>query len=92
MEEQKELRDKLVKHVIYNIVGFTIIFVIFGIFIFFMVKNITYRNAKFALNESKNQILQLDEEKIDFILSPTFSNTSGTKWKKLEIKFFNVWK
>lgn len=54
MEEQKELRDKLVKHVIYNIVGFTIIFVIFGIFIFFMVKNITYRNAKFALNESKN--------------------------------------
>lgn len=79
MEEQKELRDKLVKHVIYNIVGFTIIFVIFGIFIFFMVKNITYRNAKFALNESKNQILQLDEEKIDFILSPTFSNTYTRK-------------
>lgn len=79
MEEQKELKDKLVKHVIYNIIGFTIIFVIFGIFIFLMVRNITYRNAKFALNESKNQILQLDEEKINFILSPTFSNTYTRK-------------
>lgn len=79
MEEQKELKDKLVKHVIYNIIGFTIIFVIFGIFIFLMVRNITYRNAKFALNESKNQILQLDEEKINFILSPTFSNTNTRK-------------
>ena len=45
MEEQSELKNRLVKHVIYNIIGFTIIFVIFGIFIFLMVKMTTYKNA-----------------------------------------------
>lgn len=75
MEEQSELKNKLVKHVIYNIIGFTIIFVIFGIFIFLMVKMTTYKNANLALIESKNQILQLNEEKINLILSPSFFNS-----------------
>lgn len=75
MEEQSELKNKLVKHVIYNIIGFTVIFVIFGVFIFLMVKMITYKNANIALIESKNQILQLNEEKINLILSPSFLNS-----------------
>ena len=74
MEEQSELKNRLVKHVIYNIIGFTIIFVIFGIFIFLMVKMTTYKNANLALIESKNQILQLNEEKINLILSPSLFN------------------
>ena len=33
MEEQKELRLKLYKHIIYNLIGFAVIFIIFGVFI-----------------------------------------------------------
>ena len=46
-----------------------------GIFIFLMVKMTTYKNANLALIESKNQILQLNEEKINLILSPSFFNS-----------------
>lgn len=72
MEEQEELKNKLIKHVFYNIVGFAVIFVIFGMFMFILVRNITYRNAEKSLIESKNQIIQFNEEKINLILSPSF--------------------
>lgn len=88
MEEQEELKNKLLKHVFYNIVAFTIIFIIFGFFVFFMVKSMTYRNANMSLLESKNQILQLDEEKINFILQPKtfFEEYNRNDWIQNTIK------
>lgn len=87
MEEQEELKNKLLKHVLYNIIAFTIIFAIFGLFVFFMVRNMTYKNANMSLLESKNQILQLDEEKIDFILQPrVFGEYNRNDWIQNAIK------
>ncbi len=88
MEEEKELKFKLLKHVFYNIIGFTIIFSVFGVFVFLMVRNITYNNAKILLMESKNQILQLDEERIQFILGETsiFGNYNRNDWIENAIK------
>lgn len=87
MEEQEELKNKLLKHVFYNIVAFTIIFAIFGIFVFFMVRNMTYKNANMSLIESKNQILQLDEERINFILQPKiFEEYNRNDWIQNAIK------
>ena len=45
MEEQEVLRNKLIKHIAYNIIGFALIFIIFGIFIFLLVKGVTYSSV-----------------------------------------------
>jgi two-component system sensor histidine kinase CiaH len=65
MEEQRELRNKLIKHIIYNLIGFATIFIIFGIFVFLLVRNITYNNVNKYLYESQQQLLNMDSEKIN---------------------------
>ena len=56
MEEREELRRKFIKHITYNIIGFMVIFVIFGIIVFLLVKGVTYGNVKANLYETRNII------------------------------------
>ena len=69
MEEQKELRLKLYKHIIYNLIGFAVIFIIFGVFIYCLVSKIAYSNVNKALYDSKNQFLEIDNERINLIIN-----------------------
>lgn len=68
MEEQTEVRLKLFKHIAYNLIGFSLIFIIFGVFIFFLVSNIAYSSINKSLYDSKNQLLKIDNEKISLII------------------------
>lgn len=58
MEEKEEVKRKLIRHIFFNVVGFAVIFVIFGIFVFGMVKSITYRRINRELLEGKERILE----------------------------------
>ena len=69
MEEQSEVRVYLLRHTIYNLIGFATIFIIFGIFVFFLVENIAYSNINQTLYNSKNQLLEIDNERIDIIIN-----------------------
>ena len=62
MEEQKSLKKKLIKHIIYNIIAFIVIFIVCGLFIFLMVKGITYRGINQELYDSKRKILEANPE------------------------------
>lgn len=68
MEEQEILRNKLIKHIIYNVIGFAAIFIIFGCFIFSLVRGVTYSSVDKDLYDSQKQILQADDEKISIII------------------------
>ncbi len=72
MEEKEELKLKLIKHIIYNIFVFIFILVIFGMFIFFMVKNNVYSSVDKELYESKIRILELEEIE-EFSLNDIFN-------------------
>ena len=58
MEEKEEVKRKLIRHIILNVVGFAVIFVLFGVFVFGMVKSITYRRINKELLEGKEKILE----------------------------------
>lgn len=68
MEEKEEVRNKLIKLIIYNIIGFSAILVIFGIFVFLMVKTMTYNRIDNELFESQQRILETDKDKISIII------------------------
>lgn len=68
MEEKSEVKLKLYKLIIYNLISFAIIFVIFGILIFFLVENIAYSNINKSLYDSRSQVIDIDKEKINFII------------------------
>lgn len=69
MEEQSEVRVNLLKHIAYNLIGFATIFIIFGIFIFCLVENIAYSNINQSLYDSKEQLLELDNEHINVFIN-----------------------
>ncbi len=69
MEEQSEVRLNLFKHIAYNLIGFAVIFIIFGIFIFFLVKNIAYSNINKSLYDSKDQLLEIDNDHINIVIN-----------------------
>ncbi len=69
MEEKSEVRLNLFKHIAYNLIGFAIIFIIFGIFIFCLVENIAYSNINQALYDSRNQLLEIDNEQINLFIN-----------------------
>lgn len=68
MEEQNELRFKLLKIIAYNLIGFAIIFIIFGIFVFCLVRNIAYSNINKSLYDSRNRLLEIDSKKMSLII------------------------
>ena len=61
MKEKDDLKDRLIKLMISNIIGFAIIFVVCGIFIFLMVRNITYKGVDSELLKSKDLLLSIDK-------------------------------
>ena len=61
MKEKDDLKNRLIKLMISNIIGFAIIFVVCGIFIFLMVRNITYKGVDSELLKSKDLLLSLDK-------------------------------
>lgn len=66
MEEKSEVKSNIYKLIIYNLIGFAVIFIIFGIFVFFLVENIAYSNINQALYDSRNQLLEIDGDYINF--------------------------
>ena len=60
MEEKDGLKIKLFKLIISNILILLTMFLIFGLFIFFMIKNSVYTTVDKELYETKMQILEID--------------------------------
>ena len=57
MDEEKLLKKQFIIHIVYNMIAFAIIFIAFGIFMLFMVKNITFTSVDKQLKEAKNEFL-----------------------------------
>ncbi len=69
MEEKDKLKLKLFKHIIYNLGIFISIFIVFGLFLFFMIRNNIYSGVDKELYESKNLILDSNNLKINFFIN-----------------------
>lgn len=86
MEEQKSLKKKLIKHIIYNIIGFIVIFIVCGLFIFLMVKGITYRGINQELYDSKRKILEANPENMNIILESNYPDYIENPFRESWIK------
>lgn len=75
MKEKNDFKDKLIGLMISNIVGFSLIFFVCGIFIFLMVRNITYKDIDNELLKSKELLLSIqeNEDAIDFFFQKDFT-------------------
>lgn len=82
MEQENILKKKLIKHSLYNILGFSIIFIVFGLFIFLMVRNITYSGVNKELKDAMNNILEINEKDSMIMIKPEY------KEKELEDSWF----
>lgn len=60
MEEQKLLKKQFVLHIIYNMIAFSLIFIMFGFFMFLMVKNITFSSVDKQLSDAQNEFNQIN--------------------------------
>lgn len=77
MNEQDRFKKQLLKHTLYNICAFAIIFSIFGILIFCLVRNITYSSVDLTLKECADIYLEADNNLQG--LSNYFIQTQGSK-------------
>ena len=82
MSEQDRFKGQIIKHTLYNIFAFTIIFLIFGILVFFLVRNITFSSVDLTLKESAN--LYLETENSIQGLSDYFFETRGVGKEEFE--------
>ena len=82
MSEQDRFKGQIIKHTLYNISAFTIIFLIFGILVFFLVRNITFSSVNLTLKESAN--LYLETENSIQGLSDYFFETRGVGKEEFE--------
>ena len=76
MEEQKLLKKQFVLHIIYNMIAFAVIFILFGILMFVMVRNITFSSVDKQLIEAQNEFNQSNIKK-DSIYSIFGFQSSG---------------
>lgn len=76
MEEEKILRKQFILHIIYNMFAFSIIFIVFGIFVFFMVRNITFSSVDKQLNDAKQNFFDINE-KLEILYEIFDLKTSG---------------
>lgn len=60
MGEQQNLKKQFILHIFYNMIAFSLIFIVFGIFVFFMVNNITFSSVDKQLKESKNKFSEIN--------------------------------
>lgn len=82
MNEQDRFKKQIVKHTLYNISAFAIIFLIFGILVFFLVRNITFSSVDLTLKECAN--LYLETENSIQGLSDYFFETKGIQKEEFE--------
>ncbi len=75
MKEKNDFKDKLIGLMVSNIIGFSLIFFVCGIFIFLMVRNITYKDIDNELLKSKELLLSIqeNEDAIDFFFQNDFN-------------------
>ena len=59
MNEKERMNRQFIKHTIYNIIAFTIIFLITGLIIYFMFKGITYSTVDNELINTANEYIEL---------------------------------
>ena len=57
MNEQKLLNKQFFKYIRYNLLTFTLIFIIFGVFFYVLVTKITYTSVNIELKESVQQLI-----------------------------------
>ena len=62
MDEQKLLKKQFVLHIIYNMIAFSVIFILFGILMFAMIRNITFSSVDKQLIEAKNEFNQTNSK------------------------------
>ena len=62
MEEEKLLKKQFILHIIYNMIAFSVIFIVFGFFMFSMVRKITFSSVDRQLNEAKNEFSQINSD------------------------------
>ena len=60
MSEQEQFRKQIIKHTFYNIIAFAIIFSVFGILVFCLVRNITYSSVDITLKECASMYEELE--------------------------------
>lgn len=61
MNEEIELKNSLIKHMTLNIVSFAMILSIFALFMFFIMKTVTYSNIDEELVNAKDELLRISE-------------------------------
>lgn len=66
MSEQEQFRKQIIKHTFYNIIAFAIIFSVFGILVFCLVRNITYSSVDIALKECASMYQEFESNVKDF--------------------------
>ena len=71
MEEKKALKRNLIRHTIYNLIAFSCIMLFFGVFVFAMVRSITYRNVDKTLLENMSSLKELDSQVKNFLNLPS---------------------
>lgn len=60
MEEEKLLKKQFILHIIYNMIAFSVIFIVFGFFMFAMIKNITFSSVDKQLHDAQNELNQIN--------------------------------
>ena len=81
MSEKDRLKKQFIKHIIYNICAFSIIFIAFGILVYFLIKNITYSTVDSNLQENAEKYYDSEKEVIDlnsFILRNRFGDIASS--------------
>ena len=88
MNEEIELKNSLIKHMVLNIVSFAIILSIFALFMFFIMKAVTYSNIDEELINAKNELVRISEySKIESEHNiPKLFNSNAYKKFQEEIK------
>ncbi len=66
MSEQEQFRKQIIKHTFYNIIAFAIIFSVFGILVFCLVRNITYSSVDITLKECASMYQEFESNVKDF--------------------------
>ena len=62
MKEKETLKSNLVLHLFYNLIAFSLILLIFGVFIFFTVKHVIYKSADNQLIENMKLFTVIESE------------------------------
>lgn len=62
MKEKETLKNNLVLHLFYNLIAFSLILLIFGVFVFFTVKHVIYKSADNELMENMQLFTVIESE------------------------------